>query len=105
MGVQGAAWAPAWRLGLRLRCLLATLERANIVLSLIAVLDHAEQLVSSTGETVNGLAQLLLLPQELSIHLTFVIITNSVLLEHTGRYLGSNSYPVPLFLSQAPLDF
>jgi hypothetical protein len=63
----------------------------------ILVLDHAERLLdpslqsskisirSSASPGLSFLSQLLLLPQLFGIHLTVVVVTNSILLERTGK--------------------
>lgn len=64
--------------------------------SIIIVLDHADRLLSVTGKQAkNGsgntisslsfLAQLLLLPQTMGLSMTMIVVTNSILLEHTGK--------------------
>lgn len=85
-------------------------QHGGIVMSAaILVVDHAEALLlsSSQGSTttttnnnpINRLAQLLLLPRTTfgdPFPLTIVVITNSVLLEYTGAYLGYTAAAVLL---------
>ena len=68
-------------------------------------IDHAERLMtlgsskSSQSDRISFLAQLLLLPRTLGLNLTFIIITKSVLLEHTckcnasGRSIPQTTHP------------
>jgi len=60
-------------------------------------IDHAERLMtlgsskSSQSDRISFLAQLLLLPRTLGLNLTFIIITKSVLLEHTCKCNASGN--------------
>jgi hypothetical protein len=56
------------------------------------ILDHAERLLSlsssrGTAERNNFLSQLLLLPRVAGINLTVIVVTNSLLLEHSREYI------------------
>jgi hypothetical protein len=72
-----------WNFGCMLEALLGK-DQACVL-----VLDHAERLVSfdaNKKESMNFLSQLLLLPRVLSLNLTFVVVSQSVLLGHTRKF-------------------
>ena len=71
-----------WNFGCMLEALLEK-DQACVL-----VLDHAERLVSfdaNKKESMNFLSQLLLLPRVLSLNLTFVVVSQSILLGHTRK--------------------
>jgi hypothetical protein len=56
------------------------------------ILDHAERLLNmssskGTGERNNFLSQLLYLPRVAGLNLTVIVVTNSLLLEHSREYI------------------
>lgn len=58
------------------------------------ILDHAERLLSlsaskGTPEPNNFLSQLLSLPRVAGLNLTVIVVTNSLLLEHSRKYNSS----------------
>jgi hypothetical protein len=63
------------------------------------ILDHAERLLSlsaskATAEPNNFLSQLLSLPRVAGLNLTVIVVTNSLLLEHSREYNLSYLYAI-----------
>jgi hypothetical protein len=109
-GVKGLT--AVWKFGRSCQKLMREFLKHNNLnqCSIVVVLDHADSLLLSTGKqmksgsgntvsSISFLSQLLLLPQTMGLNITTIVITNSILLEHTGRYLNfqhvEKYYPVP----------
>lgn len=81
-----------WMFGRALERLLLSSASCTAV---VLVVDHAERLLSlgsnsnttstTSGDRVNFLAQLLLLPRTLGLNVTIIVITKSVMLEHCSK--------------------
>jgi hypothetical protein len=90
----------AWALGCALERWLRRSVRGGPQAAFL-VIDNAERLLSLAGssrhktaaaaENVNFLAQLLLLPRVLQLNLTLIVITKSVLLEHSSTFINNDS--------------
>jgi hypothetical protein len=68
------------------------------------ILDHAERLLSlspskATTEPNNFLSQLLSLPRVAGLNLTVIVVTNSLLLEHSREYNSSQLCAISTLLS------
>lgn len=75
-----------------------SVEQDSTRVSTIIVLDNAERMISQAASTkkssfiatsspgLSYLSQLLLLPQTIGLNISIVVITNSILLEHTGMF-------------------
>jgi hypothetical protein len=68
------------------------------------ILDHAERLLSlspskETPEPNNFLSQLMSLPRVAGLNLTVIVVTNSLLLEHSRKYYSSEVCDISTLLS------
>jgi hypothetical protein len=97
---QGSTTGPTavWTFGRTLESLLLSAVSTAAFL----VIDHAERLLSlgstskiASADRVSFLTQLLLLPRTLGLNLTIIIITKSVMLEHSGTFRENSCYNRP----------